>query len=222
MSDICIIPCRAGSQRLKRKNYKLFEGVNLVERMVLKAKQSQCFDEIYINSDDDFFREIAENNGINFFHREHKFADSQSTTETVVSNFLENIDCTNLFWLNTSSPLTTIEDIKLAKNSFHDSDCDSMVTTYPLLNHALLEGRPINFKYDSPFARTQDLLPLSYFTYALMAWNSQSFKKEESRGFKGLFHGNVLNIDLSKWTTFLLKTPEDFLVCESLLRIAPK
>jgi len=217
-----MIPCRAGSQRLEKKNYKLFEGTNLVERMVIKAKQSQCFDQIFINSDDVFFREIAEKNGINFFHRESKYAGSKSTTETVVSNFLENIDCKNLFWLNTSSPLTTIEDIKIAKESFSHSQYDSMVTTYPLHNHVLLEGEPINFTYDSPFSRTQDLPPLSYFTYALMAWDSKSFKEEESRGFKGLFHGNVLSIDLSKWTTFLLKTPQDLLVCENLLKVAPK
>ena len=217
-----MIPCRSGSQRLKKKNYKLFEGVNLVERMVLKAKRSESFDEIYINSDDEFFKEIADKNGIKFFHREKKLASSYATTETVVSNFLNSINCTNLFWLNTSSPLTTIEDIKLAKESFCGSVFDSMVTTYPLLNHALMEGKPINFEYDSPFARTQDLPCLSYFTYALMAWNSDSFQKEETDGFKGLFQGSVLNVDLSKWTTFLLKNSEDLLVCESLLKIAPE
>ena len=222
LTNVCMIPCRAGSQRLEKKNYRLFEGVNLVERMVIKAKRSESFDEIYINSDDEFFRGIADKNGIKFFHREKKLANSHATTETVVSNFLKSINCTNLFWLNTSSPLTTIEDIKLAKESFSGSVFDSMVTTYPLFNHALMQEKPINFEYDTPFARTQDLPSLSYFTYALMAWNSESFQEQESSGFKGLFQGKVLSIDLSKWTTFLLKNPEDLLICERLLKIAPE
>ena len=49
--NVCMIPCRAGSERLKKKNYTIMHGQNLVERMVIKALASASFDKIYINSD---------------------------------------------------------------------------------------------------------------------------------------------------------------------------
>jgi len=220
--NICMIPCRSGSERLPKKNYLELDGNNLVERMVTKALKAECFDKIVINSDDKFFQDISDKYSIDFFLREEKYANSKATSEMVVNNFLDNFDCENLFWLNTASPLSTIDDIKTSVSTFQDSDCNSLVSSFSLKNHAMFDNNPLNFKFNSPFLKTQDIEEISYFTYAVMGWNSTSFKKFRKEKFQGLFPGKVLILNLSKWTTFLLKNKEDLFICNSLLNVAPE
>ena len=53
--SITMIPARLGSQRLKKKNLELFGDHTLIEHAILKCKQSEVFDEIYVNSESEVF-----------------------------------------------------------------------------------------------------------------------------------------------------------------------
>ena len=65
-----MIPVRMGSKRIKNKNLRLLGNKPLVAYVIESAKKSGVFDEIYLNSESDIFREIANEYGINYiaFH----------------------------------------------------------------------------------------------------------------------------------------------------------
>ena len=51
MKNICIIPARAGSKRIKNKNITSFFGKPLIFRAIYAAKKSNLFSEIFISTD---------------------------------------------------------------------------------------------------------------------------------------------------------------------------
>ena len=51
MNNICIIPARSGSKRIKNKNIINFFGKPLIYWSILAAKKSRLFSKIYISTD---------------------------------------------------------------------------------------------------------------------------------------------------------------------------
>lgn len=52
MKALAIIPARKGSKRLKDKNMRLLGGKPLVQHTLDAAVMSNCFDDIYLSTDD--------------------------------------------------------------------------------------------------------------------------------------------------------------------------
>ena len=57
--NIAIIPARGGSQRIPRKNIKMFHGKPLIAYSIEAAKASGCFKKIIVSTDDDEISEVA-------------------------------------------------------------------------------------------------------------------------------------------------------------------
>ena len=51
MKVIAMIPARLGSKRVKNKNLRLLGGKPLIAHVIETVKETNIFDEIYINSD---------------------------------------------------------------------------------------------------------------------------------------------------------------------------
>ena len=56
MKIIAMIPARLGSQRLKQKNLQLLNGIPLISHAINKAKNSNIFNEIWVNSESLIFK----------------------------------------------------------------------------------------------------------------------------------------------------------------------
>jgi pseudaminic acid cytidylyltransferase len=52
MSAVAIIPARGGSQRIPRKNIRLFHGKPIIAYSIEAAKASGCFDHVIVSTDD--------------------------------------------------------------------------------------------------------------------------------------------------------------------------
>ena len=61
-----MIPARMGSKRVPKKNLRKILGKQLIQYPIDAAKEAGVFDEIYINSESDVFKDIAEKSGIKF------------------------------------------------------------------------------------------------------------------------------------------------------------
>ena len=59
MNKIAVIPARAGSKRLPKKNYKSFNSRTLVQIARDKCLASGIFDKVIITSDDPFFEDLV-------------------------------------------------------------------------------------------------------------------------------------------------------------------
>ena len=75
------------------------------------------------------------------------------------------------FWVNTVSPLQTVNDIKNFVNLSQGKDWKSGVSVNTASVHAIFDNDPLNFEWVQGFSRTQDLKPLKTFNYAMMGWS---------------------------------------------------
>ena len=62
-----MIPARLGSQRVKKKNLRLIDGLPLIQYIINAAKGSSLLNEIYINSESTQFLDIAKESGVKFY-----------------------------------------------------------------------------------------------------------------------------------------------------------
>ena len=73
-----------------KKNLRLINSKPLISYIIETVKKTNCFDEIYINSESNVFHKIANSYGINFFKRKKKFATDQSTSDEFCMVFISN------------------------------------------------------------------------------------------------------------------------------------
>ena len=216
--NICMIPVRKGSQRLAKKNYLQLNGKAVYEIAIEKALSVNLFDKVVLNTDDPNLESAVTKFDIDFYLREPRLASSEATSEMVVLDFFKKYKCNRVFWLNTVSPLQTIEDIKNFFNKTIDDDVQSSVAVSKHQVHVTFKGQPINFDWDQNFAKTQDMTPVLSFNYSMMSWH-----KDEIEMLEGgqLFNDSTMMIESSIWSSILLKSKEDFDLIEKLATISP-
>lgn len=61
--NICVIPARGGSKRIKKKNIKNFFGKPIIAWSIKKAIASKCFDKIIVSTDDKEIASVAKKYG---------------------------------------------------------------------------------------------------------------------------------------------------------------
>ena len=150
MDKIAVIPVRAGSKRLPKKNYKAFNSRNLAEIARDKCLASGIFDKIIITSDDPFFKEIANCHEVEFLQRSKDLAGDEATTDMVIDFLFEELPlCETVLWVNSVSPLQSIEDIRNCGTRLHYPNVDCVMAINTLYQHCSISNKPINFNPNS-------------------------------------------------------------------------
>ena len=216
--NICMVPVRQGSVRLARKNYLKIGKFTVLEIALKKALRSRVFDRIVVNTDDPMLEEVASKIGVDFYLRKEELASSKATSDQVVLDFFNNNEGDRVFWVNTVSPLQTINDIKKFVKIAQGVNWRSGVSINTTQVHAVFEDNPLNFKWQNGFARTQDLKVVNYFNYAMMGWHRIMTKKLEAGQ---LFDEKTKLVKSSRWSSFLLKNKEDMTLIKELAKAAP-
>ena len=215
---IAMIPARIGSTRLKMKNLALLGGKPLISHVIDSAKGSRCFDKICLNSDSVIFAQIAEQNGIDFYHRSSELGSSSTKSDDVVADFVQDNPCDIVVWVNPIAPLQTAEEISAVIEYFLKHELDSLFTVDRKYLHSQYDGNPINYRQDEKFAQTQDLKPVDTFVYSIMAWRTKTFLKEMKQKGHAFFAGKVGLYPVAKESSVIIKTAEDLHMAEALLQ----
>ena len=217
MNKIAVIPVRAGSKRLPKKNYKSFNSKTLAEIARDKCLATGIFDKVIISSDDPFFEGLVNCNEVEFLQRSTDLANDEATTDMVIDFFFEELpSCKSILWVNSVSPLQTIGDIKNCGTRLNDPNVDCVMAINTLYQHCCISDKPINFNPNYPFEKTQDLEPIQRYIYSCMGWKRETFVKHRSRGFKGLFPGRMALVEASLLAGMLIKYEEDFIICSKI------
>jgi CMP-N,N'-diacetyllegionaminic acid synthase len=117
---IGIIPARAGSKRIPRKNVKLLKGKPLIVHTFDVAKQSKLLSEVIVSTNDQEVVDLAKKNGIKVpFIRPEEFADDHATDLDWITHALRELRSQNiipdyLVILRPTQPLRKAEDIDQA------------------------------------------------------------------------------------------------------------
>lgn len=216
--NICMVPVRKGSVRLARKNYLKIGKFTVLEIALLKAVKSKVFDRIVVNTDDPTLEKVANRVGVDFYLRKMELASSHATSDQVVLDFFNNNEGDRIFWVNTVSPLQTLNDIKNFVNIGKKVNWESGVSINTKQVHTLFANYPLNFDWKSGFSKTQDLEPFKCFNYAMMGWHRKMVKKLEN---SQLFDEKTVLVESSKWSSFLLKNQDDMKFITNLSKAAP-
>ncbi|MAJ14305.1 MAG: hypothetical protein CMN44_04960 [SAR116 cluster bacterium] len=217
MNKIAVIPVRSGSKRLPKKNYKSFNSRNLVEIARDKCLSSGIFDEIIISSDDEFFKGLVNCNKVKFLSRNQNLAGDKATTDVVVDFFFKEFSsCESILWVNSVSPLQSIQDIKNCGLRLRDPGVDSVMAINTLYQHCCIENNPLNFNRNNSFEMTQNLKPIQRYIYSCMGWKRATYVKHRNEGFKGLFPGNMELVEVSTLAGMLIKYEKDFIMCSRI------
>ena len=141
-ANMCMIPARIGSTRLKMKNLALLNGRPLIAYAIIAAQQAGVFDRIVINSDSTVFQIIAERYGVEFYKRPEHLGSSTTKSDDVVLDFMQNHSSEVVVWVNPISPLQTGNEIKQVVDYFKKEQLDSLITKDEQV-HCIHQGKPL-------------------------------------------------------------------------------
>jgi len=168
MKKIAIIPARAGSKRILRKNIRDFHGKPIIAYSIETAIKSNIFDEIMVSTDDKEIASISKDYGAKVpFMRSLENSDDFSTTYNVLEEVLTEYKKINLVFeigccIYPSAPLITKEFLELGLAKIID---DKLNTVFPVIEYshpiqrALFFDKKNHLKYVYPeesIKRTQD------------------------------------------------------------------
>ena len=211
-----MVPGRIGSQRFKKKNFADLRGKPLMSYAINSAINSNIFDDIYVNSDDISFKQIADDSGVKFHHRPIELGSSSTKSDDVVYEFINKVDSDIIVWVNPICPLMTGLVLRKCIEQFIENDYDSAVTGRNFSTHAACRDIPINYSVSEKFAKTQDLQPIFVFSYSAMIWKSKEFKNHfEENKFAFLFK-NIGHIEVDFFSSLTVKYKEDLDIIDSL------
>jgi CMP-N-acetylneuraminic acid synthetase len=121
VANICFIPARNSSTRLKNKNIAEFKGGNLITNTITQAKESYIFDRIILSSNDESILEFGRGYGVETHLRD----DSQDQIIGVVQDAIPNLDLDdkdNFCILLVTCPLRQPQDIMKAYRLFLENE----------------------------------------------------------------------------------------------------
>lgn len=221
MKIIAMIPARLGSQRLKQKNLQPFRGLPLITHAVRKAKVSEVFDEIWINSEAENFSDIAEQEGVNFHKRPKELADNNATSEDFVYEFLKAHECDYIVQLHSIAPLLSVNDTKRFTSELGKGTADVLLSVENVQIECAFKNIPVNFSYDKK-TNSQELDPIQRITWSITGWKRDSYMKAYESNKCATYSGNVQYFEIDRLASHIIKTKKDLDMAEALYELMEK
>lgn len=134
MKSIAIIPARSGSKGIKDKNIKNLCGKPLIAYTIEAAVKSNCFDEVMVSTDSEFYSTIAKRFGasVPFLRSEKNSSDTASSWDMVgeVLNKYKELgqEFDDFCLLQPTSPLRNSNDIQNAYREFYNNNAFAVVS----------------------------------------------------------------------------------------------
>jgi pseudaminic acid cytidylyltransferase len=222
--NIAIIPARAGSKRIPRKNVKEFCGKPMIAYAITAAKESGLFDHIVVSTDDEEIAQIAKQWGAETpFVRPEVLANDYTATVPVISHAIEA--CRALGWkfdnvccIYPGVPFIQINDLICALGRLAESKADYCfpVAEYPSAIQRALKrlsnGTMQPFYPEFQLTRTQDLEP-AYYDAGQFYWGKSDAWLTNLR-----IHSSGLGYPIPNWRVVDIDTLDDWLRAELIYR----
>jgi CMP-N-acetylneuraminic acid synthetase/quercetin dioxygenase-like cupin family protein len=220
VKKIAMIPARMGSKRIPKKNIRLLNKIPLISYIIKAAKQSKCFDDIYINSESEILKQIALLENVKFYKRPAHLSTDTATNDDFVEDFLNKNDCDKLIQLLPTSPFISPKEIKDFVSYMDDENLDTLISVSKQQIECIYQGLPINFDQKKPTPPSQDLEPVNSYACGIMGWKKENFLSN-IKNYNCAYHGGKGKIDfyeLKGFSTVDIDTEEDFQLAEIISR----
>lgn len=216
-----IIPARAGSKRIPRKNLKDFLGKPVMGYTIETLSRSGLFDHVIVSTDDHEIAEVAARYGANVpFTRPPELSDDQASTDAVILHAIEKIH--DLYGggeqgccVYPANPLLTEEMLVRGLELMvgHDAPSAFPVVRYDFpIEHSLLLENGVNPRFRWPElvdARSQDL-PIHFHDAGMFYWFVPARFLARGR----LFSDEAVVFEVPPERSQDINTPEDWVLAE--------
>jgi len=215
--NIAMIPARMGSQRLAKKNLRELGGVPLITRAIRKSKDAGAFDEVWVNSEDDIFGEIAAEEGVQFHKRPAELANNVATSEQFVYEFLTKHECDRLFQVHSIAPLLGPERVAEFVRTMEKTGSDVQLSCTLEQIECAIGGEPINFSFEEK-TNSQELKPIQRVTWSITGWTRSTYLAACEAGKTATYAGTRSFFPITRAEGHIIKTEEDLQIAEVYLR----
>jgi len=217
MKIIAMIPARLGSKRVKNKNLRLLGNKPLISHVIETVKESDMFDDIYINSESEIFKQIADDHNISFYKRPIELASDSATNDDFTLDFMRNVKGDILVQILATSPFITKEQIVdfVEKSQL----VDTLISTKEVKIESIYKNKPINFDQKAQTPPSQLLEPINAYACSLMSWGYKTFIKDMEK-YNAAYHGGdgiVGYFKLDGNATVDIDEEQDFQLAEAII-----
>lgn len=211
---VAVIPVREGSQRVKNKNFRPFADFpNLLSLKIEHLKAAGCFEKIYVSSNSDLAKIIADKNKVDFLIRDSEMCSNDVRWSAVIRHVAKTVPGDPIIsWVHTTSPLHV--NYQDPVNTFINSgdQFDSLVTVNKVQEFLIKQvGRPFNYSWGFWHDYAQDLEPLYRVTGALFIAH-----KSDIIEWGYLIGKNPLLYEVSKLESIDVDEEDDFNLAEMI------
>ncbi|MHC1738578.1 MAG: acylneuraminate cytidylyltransferase [Ignavibacteriaceae bacterium] len=218
MVYVAEIPVRIGSKRVAKKNLRLICGKPLVAYSIEAVKKSKLISDIYLNSESEVFRKIADEYKIKFYKRKSVLAQDRITSDDFNYDFLKSTECDALVMINSVSPLITTKDIDNAIEYFEEGKYDTLLSVKEERLQAFYHNQPINISIKEKLAMTQNIDPVYILSWAISIWRKKTFIDYYNTNGYAVFNGKLGFFKLNSINAIKISYEEDFQLAESILK----
>jgi CMP-N-acetylneuraminic acid synthetase len=148
MKTVALVPLRAGSKGIPKKNIKTIAGKPLAAWVLEAATQCPTIDTVYVSTESEEIAKVVSELALNItvIKRPSELATDEASTEAVMLHFMEQIEFDILITIQATSPLLKPENLREALNKFQENEFDSMLSAVRSKRFFWNEdGTPINY-----------------------------------------------------------------------------
>lgn len=223
---IALIPARAGSVRVPKKNIRLLGGIPLIAWTILAARAAHIFDEIIVVSDSEEILRIGSEYGADIFWRGD---DGTGPDRIWIKELLAlNLDyspgtCYHL--LRPTSPFRTLDTFIRASNEFDIRAADSLRAVHRVTEHPYKMWRDIGQGYMKPLCNpdfnlflqpTQSFGDIIGDVFVQNA-SYEIFTRRTFETYDNQAGENIIKFETRGYEGFDINTPDDFAYAEYLV-----
>ncbi len=234
---VAMIPVLLGSKRIPDKNIILVDGRVLCAYTIDACKESGAFSDVYLNSEDEVFESIAQQEQVKFHRRPAEYGGRACRQKTksrdcagkrCVTNehylyyfMTKGTDAEYVCQVNATSPLLKPETMKAFVDTLVAEGYDSLFASEEIRSESFYKGEPVTFsrKIKRP---SNEIEPIQSVCWAIAGWRCQAYLEAYERddieedgpvfvGKTGVFPIDEREaLDIDEWST--LDVVESFLI----------
>jgi len=217
-NSICIIPARGGSKGIHKKNIRILGNKPLIAHSIESAIDSQLFDNVVVNTDDDEIAQISKKFGADVpFMRPKELAIDSTSTDDVLRHCIPKLNSLgfhfDIFTLRDCTvPFIDKNDMSQAIQLLKENKCDSVFAStkaHPNPYFGMMESNESGFlklskSLPNEVFRRQDA-PIVWIVDGLFVFYTKKFLENI-----GIFHGKILPFEIPRLHSHMIDYELDF------------
>ncbi|URQ65083.1 acylneuraminate cytidylyltransferase family protein [SAR86 cluster bacterium] len=182
-----LIPARAGSKGIKKKNIQNFRDKPLIEWTLSSAKKVKNIEKIVLSTNMPELNSYSSDKNIFFLRRPEQYCSDSATMNSVIKHASHYFDDEEIVWilLQPTSPLRTEVHIEDCIELFKSSPDDSLIISVLETSSSHLKAFYLNetgnlsgaFNNNAPFQNRQELPKCYMPNGAIYIFSDKSFRK---------------------------------------------